>query len=170
MAERTPTTDLDPRFSDPSAQPTPWTEARDRLAAARTYWLSTVRPDGRPHVTPIAAIWLDDALFFTTGITERKARNLEANAGVVVTTGKDGFEGLDVVVEGEAGRLTDPPRLQGLADAYVEKYGDVFVFRPTDGGYTIAESSDLVLAFEIRPVKAFGFAKGDPFSQTRYRF
>jgi hypothetical protein len=27
-----------------------------------------------------------------------------------------------------------------------------------------------VLAFEIRPVKAFGFAKGDPFSQTRYRF
>jgi general stress protein 26 len=170
MAERSPTTDLDPRFSDPEASPTQWTEARDRLAVAETYWLTTVRPGGRPHVTPIAAIWLDEALFFTTGITERKARNLETNQAVVVTTGNNGFDGLDVVVEGEAIRLTDPAQLQRLADAYIEKYGEVFVFHPTDGGYTIAESTDLVLAFEVRPVKAFGFAKGDPFSQTRYRF
>ena len=170
MAERSPTPELEPKFSDPSAGPTPWSEARDRLAVAQTYWLTTVRPDGRPHVTPIAAIWLDDALFFTTGITERKAHNLEANGAVVVTTGNNGFEGLDVVVEAKAVRLTDRARLQRLADAYVAKYGEVFVFHPTDGGYTIAESTDLVLAFEIRPTKAFGFAKGDPFSQTRYRF
>lgn len=170
MTDRIPTSELEPKFSGPGASPTPWPEARDRFAAAETYWLATVRPDGRPHVTPIAAIWLDDALFFTTGITERKARNLETNAGVVVTTGNNRFDGLDVVVEGEAVRLIGRPRLQRLADAYVEKYGDVFVFHPTDGGYTIAESSDLVLAFEIRPTKAFGFAKGDPFSQTRYRF
>jgi nitroimidazol reductase NimA-like FMN-containing flavoprotein (pyridoxamine 5'-phosphate oxidase superfamily) len=170
MAGRSPTTELEPKFSDPSATPTPWVEARDRLAVAQTYWLATVRPDGRPHVTTIAAIWLDDALYFTTGITERKAHNLETNAAVVVTTGNNGFEGLDVVVEGEAVRLTDPTRLQRLADAYIEKYGEVFVFNPTEGGYTIAESSDLVLAFEIRATKAFGFAKGDPFSQTRYRF
>jgi pyridoxine/pyridoxamine 5'-phosphate oxidase len=170
MTDPSPTTDLDPKFSDPSAVPTTWTQTRDRLAAAQTYWLTTVRPDGRPHVTPIAAIWLDDALFFTTGITERKARNLESNTRVVVTTGNNGFEGLDVVVEGEAVRLIDPTRLQRLADAYVAKYGEAFVFHPIDGGYTIAESTDLVLAFEVRPVKAFGFAKGDPFSQTRYRF
>jgi len=170
MTDRSPTTDLDPRFSDPSATATPWPEARERLAAAPTCWLTTVRPDGRPHVTPIAAIWLDDALSFTTGITERKARNLEANTAVVVTTGTSGFEGLDVVVEGQAVRLVDPSRLRRLADAYVDKYGEMFVFHPTDGGYTIAESADLVLAFEVRPVKAFGFAKGDPFSQTRYRF
>jgi hypothetical protein len=170
MSDRTPTTELEPKFSDPSAVPTPWTEARDRLAAAQTYWLATVRPDRRPHVTTIAAIWLDDTLFFTTGITERKAHNLESNTAVVVTTGNNGFEGLDVVVEGEALRLTDQARLQRLADAYVEKYGELFVFHPTEGGYTIAESADLVLAFEIRLTKAFGFAKGDPFSQTRYRF
>src|SRR6185436_15297546 len=170
MTDRSPTTDLDPRFSDPKAEPTAWTQSRDRLAAAETYWLSTVRPDSRPHVTPIAAIWLDDALFFTTGITERKARNLEANTRVAVTTGNNAFAGLDVVVEGEAVRLTDPTRLRRLADAYVAKYGEAFVFHPTDGGYTIAESTDLVLAFEVRPVKAFSFAKGVPFSQTRYRF
>ena len=170
MAAPSPTAELEPRFSDPTASATPWVETRDRLVGAETYWLSTVRPDGRPHVTPIAAIWLDDVLCFTTGITERKADNLAANANVVVTTGNNGFEGLDVVVEGEAVRLVDPERLQRLADDYVDKHGDVFVFYVAEGGYRIAESNDLVLAFEIRATKAFAFAKGDPFSQTRYRF
>jgi hypothetical protein len=137
---------------------------------AETYWLSTVRPDGRPHVTPIAAIWLDDVLSFTTGVKERKADNLAVNANVVVTTGNNRFEGLDVVVEGEAVRLLDAGRLQRLADAYLAKYGDVFVFHVREGGYRIAESADLVLAFEIHATKVFAFAKGDPFGQTRYRF
>jgi nitroimidazol reductase NimA-like FMN-containing flavoprotein (pyridoxamine 5'-phosphate oxidase superfamily) len=170
MAERTPRTDVDMQFSAPGATPTPWPESRAVLEEAQTYWLSTVRPDGRPHVTPIAAIWLDDALHFTTGVNERKAHNLAANHHCVATTGTNAFDGLDVVVEGDAIRLTDRDKLQRLADAYVTKYGEVFVFHVRDGGYAIEESSDLVLAFEIRARKAFGFAKGDPFSQTRYRF
>jgi hypothetical protein len=36
----------------------------------------TVRPDGRPQVTPVVAVWLDGAVHFTTGPTERKAHNL----------------------------------------------------------------------------------------------
>ena len=71
------------------------------------YWLSTVRPDGRPHVTPIAAVWLDGALHFCTGPTERKAKNLARNRYCVVTTGTNALEGLDVVIEGEAVRVTD---------------------------------------------------------------
>ena len=76
MARNEPTTDLDPRFSSDGATATPWQEARDQLDRAKAYWLSTVRPDGRPHVTTIAAVWLDDALYFTTGVDERKAKNL----------------------------------------------------------------------------------------------
>jgi nitroimidazol reductase NimA-like FMN-containing flavoprotein (pyridoxamine 5'-phosphate oxidase superfamily) len=76
MAENLPITELEPQFSSDDATATPWAEAREVLAAAKVYWLSTVRPDGRPHVTPTAAVWLDDALYFSTGQAERKARNL----------------------------------------------------------------------------------------------
>ena len=66
--------ELDPRFSSPDATATPWTTARDVLAAAPTYWLSTVRSDGGPHVTTIAGVWIDEALHFTTGPSEQKAK------------------------------------------------------------------------------------------------
>jgi Pyridoxamine 5'-phosphate oxidase len=45
----------------------PWPEARRRLAEADTYWLATVRPDGRPHVVPVLAVWLDGTLHFSAG-------------------------------------------------------------------------------------------------------
>ena len=52
MAEPVPVTELS-TFSSPNATPTEWSQARDELTAAEVYWLSTVRPDGRPHVTPL---------------------------------------------------------------------------------------------------------------------
>ena len=170
MAQDEPAAELDPRFSDPGATPTPWPEAREELKRAKAYWLSTVRPDGRPHVTTVAAVWVDDALHFTTGRTERKAKNLAQNARCVITTGTNTFEGLDVVVEGEAVRVTDEARLRRLADAYVAKYDQLFVFDVRDGALWIEGSDDPGLAYEIRPVKAFGFGKGNPFSQTRWQF
>ena len=63
-------------FSEAGATPTPWKTALEQVSAADTFWLSTVRPDGRPHVTPLIAVWHDDAIWFTTGPDERKARNL----------------------------------------------------------------------------------------------
>jgi hypothetical protein len=58
--------EIDPRFSDPAASPTPWETARQELEDAKTYWVGTVRRDGRPHVTTTAGVWLDDAIHFTT--------------------------------------------------------------------------------------------------------
>lgn len=170
MAGNDPTTDLDPRFSSDGATATPWPEARDQLDRAKAYWLSTVRPDGRPHVTTIAAVWLDDALYFTTGIGERKAKNLAHNANVVVTTGTDAFAGLDVVLEGEAVRVTDHATLARLAAAYLPKYDRIFVFEARDGELYAEGGQNPALAFEVRATKAFGFGKGGAFSQTRYRF
>lgn len=67
------------------------------------FWLSTVRHDGRPHVTPLAAIWLDGALHFCAGSQEQKAKNLESNQRCILTTGTSQLRsGLDVVVEGTA--------------------------------------------------------------------
>ena len=132
-----PVAELHPDFSSPNATPTPWGEARSRLEAAEIYWLSTVRPDGRPHVTPLIALVLDGASYFCTGPTERKARNLEANPYCVLTTGCNALgEGLDVVVEGEVVRVTDEPTLQRVADAYADKYPEPFRFAVRDGTYS----------------------------------
>jgi hypothetical protein len=77
------------------------------LQGAEVYWLSTARPDGRPHVTPVLGVWLDGALYFCTGPAERKAKNLAQNPNCVLTTGCNGLDGLDLVVEGAAAKVSD---------------------------------------------------------------
>ena len=96
---REPTTELHPEYSSPDAAAMPWSEARDRLELAEIFWISTVRPEARPHVTPLVAVWLDDALYFVTGENERKAKNLTYNPHVVMTTGCAAFrDGFDIVM------------------------------------------------------------------------
>ncbi len=77
MAEKEPVAELQQQLSSDGATATPWAEGRRGLEQAQVYWLSTVRPDGRPHVTPVVAVWLDGALYFTTGPTERKVQARE---------------------------------------------------------------------------------------------
>ena len=164
-----PVTDLDSRFSSPGATALPWQEAEQHLQQAGVYWLSTVRPEGRPHVAPLIAVWLDGALYFCTGQGERKAKNLAMNPRVAITTGHSSLsEGLDIVVEGEAVVVNDDVRVRRVADAYAAKYGE---------GWRIA-GLDGVLVFEVTPITAFGFGRGSAespppggqFNQTRWRF
>ena len=169
MILETPVTDLDSDFSSPGATALAWTDAERHLQAAGVYWLSTVRPEGRPHVAPLLAVWVDGALYFCTGETERKAKNLTTNTQVVITTGSNALaEGLDFVVEGVAVVVSDEAKLRRVADAYVAKYGEGWRLPDIDG----------VLCFEVTPATAFGFGRGDAkgppplggFSQTRWRF
>ncbi|GGN84677.1 pyridoxamine 5'-phosphate oxidase [Streptomyces albiflavescens] len=169
MSGTQPQTDLDPRYGSPGATATPWPEALARLKAAELYWLSTVRPDGRPHVTPLLGVWQDGALHFTTGARERKALNLAGNPHVVLTTGTNTWaKGYDLVVEGEAVRVTDDARLRDLAKAWEEKYGAEWHFDVSKGAFQGQEGPSFV--FTVAPRTAFGFGKGEPFSQTRWRF
>jgi general stress protein 26 len=168
------TATLDPRFSDPSAEATSWADAQRELEQAKAYWFTTVRPDGRPHVTTVAAVWANDAVYVTTSVDEQKAKNLVDNQHCVITTGCNTFEGLDVVVEADAVVETDAARLQAMADAYRAKYDDLFPYEVRDGRLYMAvapvegEPGELV-AYRLRATKAFGFGKG-PFSQTRWTF
>jgi nitroimidazol reductase NimA-like FMN-containing flavoprotein (pyridoxamine 5'-phosphate oxidase superfamily) len=92
------------------------------LESAELFWISIVRADGRPHVTPLVAVWLEGALHFATGSQEQKAVNLEGNHHVSLTTGcNDWKDGLDVVVEGEAVQVTDHAQLEKLANAWANK-------------------------------------------------
>jgi general stress protein 26 len=165
-----PQTKLDARFSDPGARPTPWAAAREVLENAQLSWITTVRADGRPHVTPLVAVWLDDALHFTTGSGEQKARNLASNAHVVVVTGCNTWDqGLDVMVEGKAERVTDRATLERLAAAWATKWNGRWQFDVTNEGFSHPEEAagGPVLVFAVRPAKVLAFSKGE-FGQTRY--
>ena len=168
-ATTTPTTDLDGRFSSDGATTTLWADARARLADAEIFWITTVRPDGRPNVAPLISVMIDDSLYFCTGAEEQKARNIEQNPKVAMTTGQNALnEGLDLVIEGDAVRVTDEATLQRTADLYGSKYED-WNFEVRDGTLHTADGGDALL-FEVRPAKGFGFGKGEPFSQTRWTF
>jgi general stress protein 26 len=163
-----PLTQLDRRFSGPDTQPTTWSEAQEVLDAAQLSWISTVRADGRPHVTPLVAVWLDGALHFTTGPTEQKAVNLATNPHVVLTTGCNTWDqGLDVMVEGEARRVTDKAVLERLAAAWRTKWDSSWQFEVSDDGFA-HEGGDPVLVFAVEPAKVLAFGKGT-FTHTRHR-
>ena len=94
--------------SSSDAVATPWEETRRVLETAEVFWLATVRADGRPHVTPVAAAWLDGTLYFGTGSIAQKFKNLRGNPHVVLTTGSNHLAtGFDIMVEGDATPVTD---------------------------------------------------------------
>jgi len=171
MTLEAPVTDLDSEFSSPGATALPWTDAEQQLQKAEVFWLSTVRPEGRPHVVPLIAVLLDGALYFATGEGERKAKNLAKNSQVSITTGcNDLNQGFDIVVEGEAVVVSDDAKLRRVVDTYVAKYGE---------GWRLPIGD--VLFFEVTPTTVFGFGRtagrvgppagrGELFSQTRWGF
>jgi len=150
---------------------TEWVQGRRDLEEAELYWLSTVRPDGRPHVTPLLGIWLDGALYFCTGSDERKAKNLEQNQQCILTTGSNNLDGLDLVVEGEAAKVSDEPELRTVADTYESKYG-ARVTAPEGTWFGLGDAirNGEVLVYRVAPSTAWGFGKGRVFSQTRWTF
>ena len=168
MTQREPISELDQRFSDPSASPTSWAEVRQAIEDAELFWISTVRPNGGPHVTPLPAVWHEDALYFCTGADEQKGRNLERSPHCALTTGNNAWKsGLDVVVEGDATRVTDEALLRLLAALWETKYHGDWHFEVVNGAFRHEAGEALV--FEVVPLKVLAFAKGD-FAQTRFRF
>jgi general stress protein 26 len=164
-----PVTELDPRFSDEDAVATKWDETRGVVESAELFWLATVRADGRPHVVPLVAVWLDGAIHFCTASTEQKAINLRANPHVVIMTGCNGWEdGLDVMIEGVAMQVTEHSVLERLTKAWLKKWDGRWKYDVLNGGFHSGED-DAELVFAVKPAKVLAFRKGK-FSHTRHRF
>lgn len=168
----TPVTKLDQRYSGAAAVATSWDETRKALEAAELFWVSTVRADGRPHVTPLVAVWTDGAMWFTTGTEEQKYVNLRGNPQVVLTTGCNGWEGgLDVVVEGEARHVTDNDALGRAAQAFAVRWRGAWQFAVRDGRFYNQGMGEWPSeVFSVTPARVFAHAKGDPFGATTHRF
>lgn len=167
MAEIEPSAQLNEGFSQPGATAPPWSEVAGVLAASEMFWLSTVRGDGRPHVTPLPAIWTDGRIYFCAGSHEQKARNLQSSPGCILAAGGNQFRsGLDVVAEGTAVRVTGDGQLRRLAALWKSRLD--WDFEVTDGGFR-DPGGRLGLVFGVAPAKVLAFGK-NPYSQTRYRF
>jgi nitroimidazol reductase NimA-like FMN-containing flavoprotein (pyridoxamine 5'-phosphate oxidase superfamily) len=170
----TPVTTLDQRFSAPDAAPTEWEQTSRALAEAELFWVTTVRADGRPHMTPLVAVWSDGTLYFCTGADEQKAVNLRGNRHVILTTGCNTWDhGLDVVVEGDAVRVTDDGALRRLAEVWTTKWDGRWTFLARDGHFYHHDENEVlsypILVFSVAPTKILAFTKGT-FSHTRHRF
>lgn len=137
-----------------------WAEAERRLNVSHDYWCATVRPDGAPHVMPVWGVWLDGALWFSSGLRSRKARNLAAEPRCTLTT-DDAAD--PVVVEGMARQETDRAALERFVGAMNAKY---------DAGMTLEFLDPAVNgSYAVHPVRAFGLTHGDfTGSPTRWTF
>ena len=153
--------------------PLPWSRPHDLLTAPETppyntYFLGTVRPDGRPHSAGVGALWFDGDLYFTSGPQARKARDLAVHPACTISVK---LTGIDLVFEGEATRVTDRPTLETLASKYregwpVEVQGDAFTapFSAPSAG----PAPWYLYRFTFHTV--FGVATAEPNGATRWRF
>jgi hypothetical protein len=144
----------------------PWSWAVEHLERSLTYWVSTVRPDRRPHAVPTWAVWLDGHLWFEGGIGTRRARNLAQNPAAVASVHIDDDAAL--IVEGVVEIRSDPP--SELAARLVEAYTK---YRPTRWAYE-ADPANWRRAnggglWALRPVVVLGWTRF-PDDATRWRF
>jgi hypothetical protein len=97
----------------------PWATVENWLVGARTYWVTTTRPDGRAHAVPLWGIWRDGALYFSTGAGTATAGNLAVNQAAIAHPGNGDQV---AIIEGVADRVTDHGVLDDFAADYLTKY------------------------------------------------
>jgi hypothetical protein len=101
-----------------------------RLHDAPILWFATVRSDGRPHLTPIWFVAVDDVLWLCTEAQAVKARNVAAHPAVSVAIGDGSLPTL-------AGEGTATVHARPFPDAVVRAFVDKFDWdiSATDEGY-----------------------------------
>lgn len=138
----------------------PWAWAVGQLHRSHDFWVSTVRPDGRPHTMPVWGVWEDDALWFSSALRSRKIRNIVAGSAVSVAT-QDPLN--PVVVEGTAEIVTEEEALLRFIGAINAKYDTDY-----DVGFLDPATAASV---RVRPTWAFGLLESDfSGSPTRWTF
>jgi nitroimidazol reductase NimA-like FMN-containing flavoprotein (pyridoxamine 5'-phosphate oxidase superfamily) len=161
----------------------PWSKVRERLEQGipqepgsggpdrHTFWLATVNSDGTPHVMPLGVLWVGGAFYFTAGAATRKARNLAQNPQCVLTVATHDF---DLVVEGKAAKLSDPARVERIAEVYRAQGWPATV---DDSGRSLTAEYSAPSAgpppwdvYEVTPETVYALGTAEPYGATRWRF
>jgi pyridoxine/pyridoxamine 5'-phosphate oxidase len=144
----------------------PYADPDDR---PKTFWLGTVRPNGRPHLAGIGALWVDGKFYFTSGPGTRKSRNLAENPTCAISMA---LGDIDLIVEGRAAKVTDAATLERIAERFAAQGWPA---RATDGAITAEYSAPSAgpppwHLYQVTPITAFGVATAKPYGATRWRF
>src|ERR671926_902834 len=138
---------------------------------SRTTWLATVNKDGSPHVTAVGALWLDGAFWFQTGARTRKGRNVTRGPRCSIAVS---IRDADVVIEGEAVRVTEPDAVARIARAWADSGWPA---EPDESGSGItapfnapSQGPPPWQVFRIEPRSATVVLGTEPGGLTRFRF
>jgi Pyridoxamine 5'-phosphate oxidase len=155
----------------------PWSRALDQLekleprggSRGPTCWLATTRPDGRPHIAGVVGFWTNDRLYFVSGPTTRKARNLAAENRCSFAIS---LPDLDLVLDGTVTRVTDAQTLARVAHAFAARGWPLNV-----EGESVSASFWAPTApsppwhlFAFEPATALGVATASTGGATRWGF
>lgn len=121
----------------------------ERLRKNLIIWLSSVRPDGRPHLVPVWFLWDGKNILIFSQPNTQKIRNLRQNTNVILAL-DDTKDGEDVVMlEGKAEFLNDPA-VNPTLPAYAAKYDSEL----KSMGYTAeAMAAEYAQAIRITPTR-----------------
>jgi hypothetical protein len=161
--------------------PVDWSAVVEKLEAgsapapdalnSRTTWLTTVNHDGSPHVTAVGALWLDGTFWFQTGAGTRKGRNVVREPRCALALS---IRDADVVLEGEAVRVTEPEALARIASAWA---ADGWPAEPDESGTGITAPFNAPSqgpppwhVYRIEPRSATVVLGTEPGGLTRFRF
>ncbi|HEY2044042.1 MAG TPA: pyridoxamine 5'-phosphate oxidase family protein [Jatrophihabitans sp.] len=161
--------------------PIEWTGVVEKLAAwsapapdavnARTTWLCTVNEDGGPHVTAVGALWVEGTFWFQTGAGTRKGRNVARDRRCSVAVS---IHGADVVLEGDAVRVTEPGAMARVAKAWADQGWPA---EPDASGSGITAPFNAPSqgpppwnVYRIEPRSAIVTSTAEPGGLTRFRF
>jgi len=134
----------------------PWSWLSEQMEKSRSYWVSTTRPDGKPHAMPVWGVWIEDEFYFSTGRNSRKGRNLAANPEIAIHL-ESGDE--VVIFEGTVEEFTNPDFFAHFAEVYNTKYS----FKP--------EQAPGNVYYKLIPRVAFCWLESDFVnSATRWSF
>ena len=153
--------------------PIPWSRALEALesfgGSDHRSFLATTRPDGRPHLAGVGALWDHGKVYVVSGGGTRKSLNLAENPSCAVSMS---VPDMDLVVEGRAERVTDDKTLHRLAKRYADSGWPA---RVENGAFTYDYSAPSAgpppwNLYEITPTTVFGVLASEPGGATRWRF
>lgn len=138
---------------------------------SRTTWLTTINDDGSPHMTAVGALWLDGTYWFQTGTRTHKRRNVERDPRCSIAVS---VLDADVVVEGDAARVTDPADIARAARAWADGGWPVEP-DPSGSGITApfnapSQGPPPWNVYRIEPRSATVVLGVEPGGLTRFRF